>query len=90
MPTLDIETPSGYHFMVYEKPNHEAATFTVMNFLVPDIKEAVQELKAKGVTFQSYDLPELKTDEDDIMRDNGPTIAWFTDPAGNILSLIEE
>jgi hypothetical protein len=50
----------------------------------------VQELKDKGVQFEHYDLPDLKTGADNIMRDNGPTIAWFTDPAGNILSLIQE
>lgn len=89
MPVLHLTIHGGYEVILYEKPNHEPATFTVLNFPVPHIEEAVKTLKSKGVSFQSYDLPGLKTDEDDIMRGNGPQIAWFTDPAGNILSVIE-
>ncbi|GAA4930807.1 hypothetical protein [Mucilaginibacter defluvii] len=62
----------------------------MLNFVVSNIENAVKELKEKGVQFESYDHPELKTDDDNIMRGNGPTIAWFTDPAGNILSVIQE
>ena len=56
---------------------------------VKNIEETVKALKSKGVPFESYDWPGFKTDPDNIMRGNGPTIAWFTDPAGNILSVIE-
>jgi catechol 2,3-dioxygenase-like lactoylglutathione lyase family enzyme len=90
MGVLDIKLPGGGSAIIYPKPNHEPATFTVLNFVVSNIEDAVKDLKEKGVKFESYNLPELKTDDDDIMRGNGPTIAWFTDPAGNILSVIEE
>lgn len=89
MPVLHLKINGGHDVILYEKPNHEPATFTVLNFPVSDIEETVRELKSKGVQFESYDLPGLKTDDDDIMRGNGPTIAWFTDPAGNILSVIQ-
>ena len=71
-------------------PNHIPATFTVLNFPVKDVDLAVDELTKRGVRFEKYDLPDLKTDKKGIMRENGPTIAWFKDPAGNILSVIEE
>ena len=89
MPVLHLHIHGGYEVILYEKPNHEPATFTVLNFPVKNIEEVVKTLKSKGVKFESYDWPGFKTDTDDIMRGNGPTIAWFTDPAGNILSVIE-
>lgn len=89
MPVLHLHIHGGYEVILYEKPNHEPATFTVLNFPVRNIEEVVKTLKSKGVKFESYDWPGFKTDPDDIMRGNGPTIAWFTDPAGNILSVIE-
>ena len=89
MPVLHLHSHGGYEVILYEKPNHEPATFTVLNFPVRNIEEVVKTLKSKGVKFESYDWPGFKTDPDDIMRGNGPTIAWFTDPAGNILSVIE-
>lgn len=89
MPVLHLHIHGGYEVILYEKPNHEPATFTVLNFPVTNIEEVVKTLKSKGVKFESYDWPGFKTDPDDIMRGNGPTIAWFTDPAGNILSVIE-
>lgn len=76
--------------MIYPKPNHEAATFTVLNFVVDDIDQAVDELNSMGVKFERYDEENLKTDEKGISRGNGgPNIAWFKDPAGNILSVLE-
>jgi hypothetical protein len=60
-----------------------------LNFPVPSVDKAVDELKQKGVHFEVYNQPNLKTDERGIMRGNGPTIAWFKDPAGNILSVLE-
>jgi len=89
MSVLHLHIHGGYEVILYEKPNHEPATFTVLNFPVRNIEEVVKTLKSKGVKFESYDWPGFKTDADDIMRGNGPTIAWFTDPASNILSVIE-
>ena len=84
---LDLQL-DGAHVFLYPKPNHQPATFTVLNFQVDDVDRAVAGLKSRGVTFESYDLPGLKTDENDVARGNGPTIAWFKDPAGNILSVV--
>ena len=75
--------------MVYPKPNHSAASFTVLNFEVADVDKAVDELTQRGVRFEKYNQPNLKTDERGIMRGDGPVIAWFKDPAGNILSVVE-
>ena len=75
--------------LIYPRPNHVPATFTVLNFPVKDVDQAVDELTKRGVRSEIYDLPDIKTDKG-IMRGNGPTIAWFKDPAGNILSVIEE
>ncbi|WP_240663228.1 VOC family protein [Mucilaginibacter limnophilus] len=61
-----------------------------LNFPVDDIEAAVKDLKGKGVVFESYDMPGLKTDEDNIVRSGGPLIAWFKDPAGNILSVLQQ
>ncbi|MCQ6961271.1 VOC family protein [Mucilaginibacter aquariorum] len=78
------------NILIYPKPNHTPATFTILNFPVKDIEAAVKELKARGVRFERYDSEYLKTDENNISKGNGgPNIAWFTDPAGNILSVIE-
>jgi catechol 2,3-dioxygenase-like lactoylglutathione lyase family enzyme len=91
MGILELHTNGGIPIIVYPKPNHTPATFTVLNFPVDDIEKAVDELSAKGITFQQYNQPELKTDEKGICRGNGgPNIAWFKDPAGNILSILEE
>lgn len=90
MGILSLRLAGGNTVIIYPKPNHEPATFTILNFPVPDVDQAVDALKQRGVRFETYDEPELKTDERGIMRGNGPTIAWFKDPAGNILSVIEE
>jgi catechol 2,3-dioxygenase-like lactoylglutathione lyase family enzyme len=86
---LTLHLAGGNNVLIYPKPNHVPATFTVLNFPVDDVDLAVDELKKRGVRFEIYDLPDLKTDEKGIMRGNGPTIAWFKDPAGNILSVLE-
>jgi len=85
-----LRLAGGNNVLIYPKPNHVPATFTVLNFPVNDVDLAVDELTKRGVRFQKYDLPDLKTDEKGIMQGNGPTIAWFKDPAGNILSVIEQ
>lgn len=89
---LTLHLGSGGSVFIYPKPNHEPATFTVLNFPVDDVDRAVADLKSRGVRFEQYDLPDLKTDEKGIARGNGngPTVAWFKDPAGNILSVLSE
>jgi catechol 2,3-dioxygenase-like lactoylglutathione lyase family enzyme len=87
---LTLHLAGGNNVLIYLKPTHTPATFTVLNFPVKDVEEAVDELSKRGVRFEIYDLPEIKTDKKGIMRGKGPTIAWFKDPAGNILSVIEQ
>lgn len=80
----------GTSIFLYPKPNHTPATFTVLNFPVNDVDQTVDELTRRGVKFEHYDMPDLKTDAKGISRDErGPTIAWFTDPDGNILSVLK-
>lgn len=86
---LQLHLAGRTPILIYPKPNHTPATFTILNFPVEDIDEAVDELGAKGVRFERYDTPEIKTDAKGIMRGHGPDIAWFKDPAGNILSVIK-
>jgi len=74
--------------IIYPKPNHEAATFTILNFPVDDIEATVDWLISKGITFEQYDMEYIKTDEKGIARgEEGPDMAWFKDPAGNILAI---
>ena len=88
---LTLRLAGGNNVIIYPKSNHVPATFTVLNFPVADVDLAVGELKKRGVRFEQYDLPGIKTDEKGIRRGgNGPTVAWFKGPAGNILSVIEE
>jgi predicted enzyme related to lactoylglutathione lyase len=86
---LTLHLAGGTNVLIYPKADHVPATFTVLNFPVGDVEQAVDELSKRGVRFEKYDGPEIKTDEEGIMRGNGPTIAWFKDPAGNILSVLE-
>lgn len=86
---LELRLGSDATVMIYPKENHVPATFTILNFPVPDVDRAVDELTQRGVRFEIYDQPGLKTDEKGVMRDLGPTIAWFKDPAGNILSVLD-
>jgi catechol 2,3-dioxygenase-like lactoylglutathione lyase family enzyme len=73
--------------LVYPKPDHAPATYTILNFQVEDIDAAVDELSGRGITFERYEgFPQ---DEKGVMRGNGPDIAWFKDPAGNILSVMQ-
>lgn len=87
---LHLHIGGGADVLVYPKPNHTPATFTILNIPVKNVDEAVDELSKQGVRFEQYHQPDLQTDEKGIMRGNGPTIAWFKDPAGNIISVIEE
>ena len=76
--------------LVYPKDDHVPATFTILNFPVTDIEAAVDALAERGVSFERYEGTELETDEKGIFRGGGPLIAWFKDPAGNVLSVIED
>lgn len=92
---LQLRLPGGGNVFIYDKPDHQPATFTILNFVVTSIDEAVDELKEEGITFEDYDLGNgAKTDEKGVMRGiaakQGPDIAWFKDPAGNILSVLQE
>jgi catechol 2,3-dioxygenase-like lactoylglutathione lyase family enzyme len=86
---LTLRLGGGGTVIVYPKDDHEPASYTCLNFPVADIDAAVDELSRRGVTFELYGA-EFGQDERGIMRGNGPAIAWFTDPAGNILSVLEE
>ena len=86
---LRLHLGGGNNVLIYPKPNHVPAIFTILNFPVDDVDQAVETLSKRGVSFEIYDKPELKTDKKGIMRGKGPTIAWFKDPAGNILSVLQ-
>ena len=86
---LELQLDSGAMILVYAKPNHTPASFTILNFPVPDIDVAVDQLAARGVEFQHHEWDGGGTDERGILREGGPLIAWFTDPAGNVLSVIQ-
>lgn len=86
---LELRVPGGSRVLLYAKPDHSPATFTVLNLPVADIAAAVDELTRRGVRFEVYDEVPVKTDEKGILRGPGPKIAWFRDPAGNILSVLE-
>lgn len=91
--SISLNLAGGTNIFIYPKDNHSPATFTVLNFHVKNIDESVEKLKALGIKFESFE-GEMKTDENNIFRgaanNTGPNIAWFKDPAGNFLSVIEE
>ncbi len=90
MGIVELHTQGNNPVMIYPKPNHEPATFTVLNFPVDNIEKTVDELIAKGIVFEQYE-GEIKTNEKGISTNPyGPKIAWFKDPAGNILSVLEK
>jgi catechol 2,3-dioxygenase-like lactoylglutathione lyase family enzyme len=81
----------GNGILIYPKPNHEPATYTMLNFRVDDIDQAVGELAGKGIVFEHYDgLTDQKGIARGISHNRGPDIAWFKDPAGNIISILKE
>jgi catechol 2,3-dioxygenase-like lactoylglutathione lyase family enzyme len=86
---LTLRGPDGNWVLIYPKPVHHPAEHTVLNFVVPNIDAAVDELAARGVRFEYYDEGMIKTDAKGIARGN-PQVAWFRDPAGNILSVLTE
>jgi catechol 2,3-dioxygenase-like lactoylglutathione lyase family enzyme len=85
---LSLHIAGERDILVYPKPDHTPATFTILNFPVDDIEKAVDELAERGVRFERYD--DSNTDEKGIYRGQGPLIAWFKDPAGNILSVLQQ
>lgn len=94
METLDVTLAGGATVFVYPKPNHEPASFTVLNFDVDDIDKAVAELNDRGVTTKIYaddEVPGMPNDAKGITRDDehSMAIAWFRDPAGNVLSVMQ-
>lgn len=94
MGNLDLALPSGGHVFIYPKPDHQPATFTILNLVVEDIDATVDELNAKGVDTNIYDDPNLPTDDKGILRGKsanlGPDIAWFLDPSGNVVSVLQD
>jgi catechol 2,3-dioxygenase-like lactoylglutathione lyase family enzyme len=87
---LQLHIAGGADIVVYPKADHTPATFTILNFPVDDIESAVDQLAERGVRFERYDAMATDTDDRGIFRGGGPYIAWFKDPAGNILSVLQE
>src|SRR4051812_23378754 len=86
----ELHLGGGTVVLIYPKPDHAPAAFTILNFPVADVAAAVAELERRGVAFESYDEGRLKTDADHVFRGEGPEIAWFRAPAGNILSVLAQ
>ncbi|TQK18209.1 extradiol dioxygenase family protein [Microbacterium sp. SLBN-154] len=89
---LVLDFASGGRVLIYDKPNHEPASFTILNFPVRDLSAAVDDLNARGVNTKIYSDDEFPTDHRGIVHatDNGPDIAWFRDPAGNVLAVFQD
>ena len=85
---MTLHLPGDRPTLVYPKPDHTPATYTILNFQVEDVDREVDDLAARGVRFERYDG--FDQDEKGVFRGGGPYIAWFTDPAGNILSVLQE
>ena len=89
MGVMELHLAGGAQAMVYPKPDHEPANFTVLNFSVPDIDAAVDKLTSAGIKMEQYGRADMPQDDKGIARDpNGPAIAWFTDPSGNIIAVL--
>jgi len=91
MGIFEIHSPDKSHVLVYPKPDHQPATFTVLNLQVRDIDEIVDSMTSTGIKFEHYDTADMKTDAKGVVRGDkgGPSIAWFRDPSGNIVSVME-
>lgn len=88
---LELHIGGGRNILIYPKDNHTPATFTILNFPVENLEQSVDDLTKRGVRFEIYNEGDIKTDEKGIsLSDDGPKIAWFKDPAGNVLSMLEE
>ncbi|MGA9845797.1 MAG: VOC family protein [Nitrososphaeraceae archaeon] len=87
---LELQISGGTNILIYPKVNHTPATFTVLNFPVNNLEQTMDELINRGVHFEIYHEDNLKTNEKGVcLSDEGPKIAWFKDPAGNVLSVLE-
>jgi len=90
---LQLRLPGGGEVFIYDKPDHQAASYTMLNLITDDIDTAVAELSAAAVRFEHYDTMPGKQDDKGILRglaaNQGPDIAWFKDPAGNIIAVIQ-
>ena len=91
---LELKIPGGGKAFLYPKPNHQPATFTVLNFVVKDVEQAVDDLTKRGIRMEQYHQGDIETDSRGIFhgqdKNMGPNIAWFKDPAGNILSVVAQ
>jgi catechol 2,3-dioxygenase-like lactoylglutathione lyase family enzyme len=88
---LELHVAGGSKVLVYPKADHIPATFTILNFPVENLEQAMDTLTKQGVRFEVYKEGNVKTDEKGVcLTDKGPKIAWFKDPAGNVLSVLEE
>ncbi len=87
---LRLHIAGGTDIIVYPKADHTPATFTILNFPVDDVESAVDQLAERGIRFERYDAMAADTDARGIFRGGGPYIAWFKDPAGNILSVLQD
>jgi catechol 2,3-dioxygenase-like lactoylglutathione lyase family enzyme len=87
---LRLQVGGGNPVLVYPKPDHEPAGFTILNFPVADIEQTVADLTSRGVDFEHYEGTPVETDASGIFRGGGPLIAWFTDPSDNVMSVIQE
>jgi catechol 2,3-dioxygenase-like lactoylglutathione lyase family enzyme len=87
-PLMTLQLAGDRPTLIYAKPDHTPADYTILNFPVDDIDAAVEALAARGVTFERYEG--MKQDDKGVMREQGPPIAWFKDPAGNVLSVLEQ
>lgn len=85
---LFVRGPDGHETLIYPKPDHEPASFTVLNLSVANIEDAVDDLEAKGVEFERYEG--IETDDRGIARSQDRAVAWFTDPASNVLAIGQE
>ncbi|WP_374311776.1 VOC family protein [Microbacterium sp.] len=88
MGLLELTLGSGTRVMVYPKPDHEPAVYTILNFAVDDVEAAVDDLNARGIVTKIYDDADFPTDDKGVSRDMGPAIAWFLDPSGNVLAVL--
>jgi catechol 2,3-dioxygenase-like lactoylglutathione lyase family enzyme len=89
MGMLVLRLAGGRPVLLYPKADHQPATYTVLNFPVDDVAAVVSALTERGVVFEHYEGTPAQTDDDGIFRGGGPLIAWFTDPSGNVMSVIE-
>jgi catechol 2,3-dioxygenase-like lactoylglutathione lyase family enzyme len=90
MGTLDVRVPGGFSALIYPKEDHRPADFTILNLMVDDVEAAVDSLNEQGVATAIYgDVPELNTDAKGVAHYEGHNMAWFRDPAGNVLSVME-